>query len=270
MTTTTHSIPVPPFHTTIPVRVDDGGTGHPVLLLHGGAGPASVAGFAHLLREQFPTRVVVPTHPGFGGTDRPSELSSVRDLAALYLALLEHLDLRDVTVVGNSLGGWIAAEMGVAHSDRVSSVVLVDAVGLTSQTDPIADFFSLTMDEVVELSYHPSNRVTARAAQQAMPDAVRDAMAGNRAALQTYGGASMADPTLTERLSTISVSTLVVWGAADRIVAPSHGRTYADAIPGATLRVIDDAGHLPQIETPRPLAEMVWDFADRHAVARPA
>ncbi len=93
----------------------------------------------------------------------------MNELAGLYLRLLDNLDLHDVTVVGNSLGGWIAAETALAHSDRISSVVLVDAVGLASSSDPIVDFFSLTMDEVVDLSYHPSHRAAARAAQQALP-----------------------------------------------------------------------------------------------------
>ncbi|MEH3153878.1 MAG: alpha/beta fold hydrolase [Gordonia paraffinivorans] len=269
MTTTIHPT-TSPSGARLDLHVAETGNGHPVLLLHGGAGPASVSGFAAQLAGEHPARVLVPTHPGFDGTDRPATLASVADLAGLYLGLLDDLDLHDVTVVGNSLGGWIAAEMALAHSDRISSVVLVDAVGLASADDPIVDFFSLTMDEIVDLSYHSSHRAAARAAQQSLPDAVRETMAGNRSALLTYGGVSMADPALAGRLPSITAPTLVVWGAADRIVGPSHGRAYAEAIPGATLRVIDDAGHLPQIETPQVLADMVWDFADRHATARPA
>ncbi|WP_299569172.1 alpha/beta hydrolase [uncultured Williamsia sp.] len=269
MTTTTYPIPSPSGTDLVDLRVTETGSGHPVLLLHGGAGPASVAGFATLLADAFPTRVVVPTHPGFDGTDRPADLTSPADLAALYVTLLDHLGLVDVTVVGNSLGGWVAAEIALAHSPRVSSVVLVDAVGLTSDSEPIVDFFALTMDEIVDLNYHASHREAARAAQQALPDAVREAMAGNRSALLAYGGESMADPGLAGRLPSVAVPTLVVWGAADRIVAPGHGRAYADSIPGATLRIIDDAGHLPQIETPDALAATIWEFADRHATARP-
>lgn len=269
MTTTTHPI-TSPSGARLDLRVTETANGHPILLLHGGAGPASVSGFATHLADRFPARVLVPTHPGFDGTERPMTPASVADLAGLYLGLLDHLDLHDVTVVGNSLGGWVAAEMALAHSDRISSVVLVDAVGLASSSDPIVDFFSLTMDEVVDLSYHSSHRAAARAAQQALPDAARATMAGNRSALLTYGGVSMADPALAGRLPSITAPTLVVWGAADRIVAPSHGRAYADGIPGATLQVIEEAGHLPQIETPDVLADAIWDFADRHAVARPA
>ena len=75
------------------------GTG--ILLLHGGAGPASVLGLAAALSED--AYVVVPTHPGFDGTPRPDSTDSVADLASAYLDLLDLLDLREVTVIGNSV-----------------------------------------------------------------------------------------------------------------------------------------------------------------------
>src|SRR5690349_53351 len=112
----------------VAVSLDDRGAGQPFLLLHGGAGPQSVTGFADLLAGR-QARVLVPTHPGFGGTPRPDALRTIQDLAALYGALLDELDLHGVTVVGNSIGGWIAAEMALAGSPRVSRAVLVDAVG---------------------------------------------------------------------------------------------------------------------------------------------
>ena len=68
--------------------------------------------------------------------------------------------------------------------------------------------------------------------------------------LEVYGGRSMADPGLTARLAGLTVPTLVVWGEADRMFTPAYGREYAAAIPGATFRLLPDAGHLPQLETP--------------------
>jgi pimeloyl-ACP methyl ester carboxylesterase len=56
----------------IPVTVTERGQGAPVLLLHGGAGPDSVAGFADLLAERCPVRALTPVNPGFGGTPRPA------------------------------------------------------------------------------------------------------------------------------------------------------------------------------------------------------
>src|SRR5436190_342889 len=108
----THSIPVAGVG-TVEVSFDERGDGHPVLLLHGGGGPLTVGAFAELLATQRPARVITPTHPGFGGTPRSDSLASIADLAALYVALLTDLGVREVTVVGNSIGGWIAAEMAL-------------------------------------------------------------------------------------------------------------------------------------------------------------
>src|SRR6185437_11347840 len=93
----------------VPVIYTDSGTGQPVLLLHGGAGPFSVAGFAALLSAAH-YRVIVPVHPGFDGTTRPAGLSTMAGLAAVYASLLRELDLTGVCIIGNSIGGWIAAE----------------------------------------------------------------------------------------------------------------------------------------------------------------
>src|SRR5580700_475690 len=83
---------------TTVVTVTERGEGHPFLLLHGGAGPQSVDGFAELLASQEPARVIVPTHPGFGGTPRPEGLDSIRLLGRVYARLLDELGLTGVMV----------------------------------------------------------------------------------------------------------------------------------------------------------------------------
>jgi len=85
-------------------------------------------------------------------------------------------------------------------------------------------------------------------------------MAANRSALLDYAGTAMADPGLRDRLGAISLPVLVVWGAADRMIPIEHGRAYADGIPGARFRVIEHAGHLPQLETPDELLAAVREF----------
>src|ERR1700684_4138442 len=87
--------------------VEERGEGRPFLLLHGGAGPASMARFASLMAERHRAGVLTPTHPGFARTKRPDELKSVKGLAQVYASLLDHLGVSDVTVIGNSVGGWI-------------------------------------------------------------------------------------------------------------------------------------------------------------------
>ena len=249
----------------VPVTVTERGDGRPFLLLHGGAGPQSVDGFAELLAEREPARVLVPTHPGFGGTPRPADLGTIRALGGLYAGLLDELGLTGVTVVGNSIGGWIAAEIALLRSPRVSGVVLVDAAGLKLAGHPVPDFFTLTMDQVAELSYYRPDAF--RLDLDHLPDQAKAAMAGNRAALATYAGPAMADPGLLDRLPDVTVPVLVIWGEADRMIPVEHGEAYAKAIPDARFLVIPESGHLPQLEAPEKLLAAVWDFAETTAAS---
>jgi pimeloyl-ACP methyl ester carboxylesterase/quercetin dioxygenase-like cupin family protein len=243
----------------VPVTVTEHGEGRPFLLLHGGAGAQSVDGFAGLLATQEPARVLVPTHPGFGGTPRPEGLDSVRSLARLYTRLLDDLGLAGVTVVGNSIGGWIAAEIALLGSPRVSGVVLVDAAGLELSDSPVPDFFSLTMDQVADLSYYRPDAF--RLDLDHLPDQQKAMMAANRAALGVYAGRAMADPSLLGRLPSVTVPVLAIWGEADRMIPVEHGRAYAKAIPDARFLLLPEAGHLPQFEAPDRLLAAVRDFA---------
>jgi len=244
--TTTYQVPT--SFGEIPVTVTQRGQGRPVLLLHGGAGLDSVAGFAALLAGRLPAQVLTPVHPGFGGTPRPAALDSPRKLGELYRNLLGQLGLTRVTGVGSSVGGWIAVEAALAAPDRFARLILLDAVGLDSAGHPVADYFSMTLDQVFDVSFaHPDQY---RIDPATLTDEQRAVAAGNRAALEVYGGRSMADPGLAARLAGITVPTLVVWGEADRMVTPAYGQEFAAAIPGATFRVLPGAGHLPQIEAP--------------------
>ncbi|MGH3201835.1 MAG: alpha/beta fold hydrolase [Streptosporangiaceae bacterium] len=208
----------------VEVTVADYGSGQPFLLLHGGAGPASVTGFAEKFAAAHDVRGLVPTHPGFGGTPRPEALGSIPGLAALYNTLLDQLDLQDVTVIGNSIGGWITAEVALLKSPRVSGIVLIDAVGIEVPGHPVADFFSLTVDQVLQRSFH--NPEPFRIDSATLPRAAQAIAAGNRTAISVYAGAAMADPTLSERLGSLEIPTLVLWGRSDGIVDVDYGRAY--------------------------------------------
>jgi pimeloyl-ACP methyl ester carboxylesterase len=244
----------------VEVSVADYGSGQPFLLLHGGAGPQSVTGFAEQFAAAHDVRVLVPTHPGFGGTPRPGALNSIGGLAALYNALVGQLDLQDVTVIGNSIGGWIAAEIALLKSPRVSSIVLIDAVGIEVPGHPVADFFSLTLDQVFQLSFH--NPGPFRIDPATLPPAAQAIAAGNRAAIGVYAGTAMTDPTLAGRLGALEIPTLVLWGRSDGIVDVDYGRAYAAAIPMARFQLLPDTGHSPQLETPDQVIHAIWDSAD--------
>jgi pimeloyl-ACP methyl ester carboxylesterase len=249
----------------VALTVEERGEGKPFLVLHGGAGPQSVAAFAQMLADKGGSRVLTPTHPGFGGTARPDALHSVAGLAALYGSLLDDLGLEDVTVIGNSVGGWVAAEMSLLDSPRISGIVLLDAVGIGLEDHPVGDVSGLALPEIQALSFH--DPAPFRVDPASIPDAQKALMAANGAALAAYAGsASMADPTLLGRLGHIAVPTLVLWGESDRIVEPAYGRDYAAAIPGARFEMLPATGHMPQMETPDLVLRTIsdWDEVERN------
>jgi len=255
------------FADGLTVRIDERGSGRPLLVLHGGGGPQSVSGFAAAVSEH--AHVLSPIHPGFAGEPRPEWFNSIDDLALTYLELLERLDLHEVMVVGFSIGGWIASELAVRDTTRLGSIVLVDAVGIQVEGHQIADVFPLTPDELSALSYH--NPAAFRIDPATLrPDQIA-AMAANFQALGVYGREpGMHDPKLRRRLGRVTIPALVVWGESDGVVDPDYGRAYAQSLPNARFKLIPEAGHVPQIEQPERLLTLVWEFADSMAATRVA
>src|ERR1700704_3579071 len=95
----------------IRIETIERGSGRPLLFLHPGIGINASAPVLDRLAQR--TRLIAPSHPGFGGSQLPPSFSSIDDLAYFYLDLLDELDLDRAIVAGVSLGGWIAAEMAV-------------------------------------------------------------------------------------------------------------------------------------------------------------
>jgi pimeloyl-ACP methyl ester carboxylesterase len=229
------------------------------LVLHGGGGPETVSAFGAMLAMRKHTRVITPTHPGFAGRPRPVQLTSVVSLARTYLDLLAELRLSDVTVIGNSLGGWIAAEMGLANNGRVSGLILIDSVGAVVPGHPTGGVAELTLEQLATRSFH-------RPEQFYSPSVGVSVAPWDKVALSAYAGRGMGDPTLLERLAHLELPDLpvhVIWGESDRIADPDYGRAMASAIPGAHFTLLPTTGHMPQLETPEELLGAIWDLGTR-------
>ncbi|WP_153348613.1 alpha/beta fold hydrolase [Nocardia aurantia] len=235
---------------TVDVTLADHDRTRTFLLLHGGGGAATMTGFAGLLAEGARARVLVPTHPGFAGTPRPAELCDVPALAELYLGMLDRLGLADVTLVGNSFGGWLAAEMALRDGSRIARAVIVDAIGIEVEDHPITDLRGMTPAEIRAHSFHDPSAAP-------VPPPGVPAPAPDLGALTAYTGPAMFDPTLLHRLADLRLPVDVVWGESDRVVHPGYGKAYAAAIPGAGFTLLPGAGHMPQIETPAQVLDIV-------------
>lgn len=241
----------------IDVKIEEIGSGRDVLVLHGGGGPVTVAGLAAHLGQS--AHVLTPTHPGWNGTERPEWIAGVDDLAMLYLRLLRDRGMRDVTVVGSSMGGWIALEMAVRDlAGLIGRIVVIDGIGIEVAGMPGADFFSLTPRGVAEHAYYEPDKFFVDPAT--LPPAQVAMMRDNMAALGAVAGAQMFDPKLRGRLADVDIPALVAWGESDRIQTPAYGREVAAALPNARFALIERAGHLPQLERPEATFKVIDAF----------
>lgn len=245
----------------IAVETRIAGDGPPLLFLHGGDFVAQNRACLDRLAQRF--RVVMPRHPGFGNTPRPAWFRSVGDIATLYLDLLDRLDLREVTVVGASFGGWVALELAVRSTARLARLVLIDALGLKfggREEREIADIYALPADELLRRQFVDPAHATPDYTR--LDDSDLLAIARDREATALYGWKPyMHNPALSHWLHRVNRPALVLWGAEDGIVAPAYGERLAAALPDARFEPVADAAHHPQIEQPDRVAQAIERFA---------
>jgi pimeloyl-ACP methyl ester carboxylesterase len=238
------------------IRVQQKGDAGPtILFLHGAGGVPAWTPFFDALAQG--ARLVVPDHPGFGKSDGGERLKDVPDYAMFYLDLLDQLDLRDVHVVGHSLGGWIAAEIAVRNSTRLKSVSLVAAAGIRVKGSPMGDAFIWGPEEGVRNLYHDQKFADAMLARQ--PDAEQvDVLLKNRFAFAKLAWEPRGfNPALEKWLHRIKLPTTVVWGREDKVLPVALAARWGELIAGAKVSVLDGCGHLPQVEKPDELAQIV-------------
>jgi pimeloyl-ACP methyl ester carboxylesterase len=186
------------------------------------------------------------SHPGFGRSELPQELTTVDDLAYFYLDAMDELDLEQTLVVGVSFGAWIAAAIAVKSTARMSRLVLANPVGIKvgdRETRDIEDVFAMLEGEFNAKAFADPDKATRD--YRAMSEDELRIVASNREG----------------RLHRIRIPTLVLWGTSDGLVQESYGRAFCAAIPGAKFEPIEGAGHFPHLEKPKLFAEHALAFA---------
>jgi pimeloyl-ACP methyl ester carboxylesterase len=230
-----------------------GGTGQPLVFLHGAGGLSPKDPTLTRLAERF--EVIAPVHPGFENLEDLDELEDVRDLALYHDDLLEVLDLKGASVIGHSFGGMVAAELAAHVPARVAKLVLIGPVGLWRDEDPVADLLSPSPSDLPALLWSDPNGPAAAAAAEAAadPDAdpVEQLLAVNRAITASHKYLwPIPNHGLGRRLYRVKARTLILWGADDRMVPASYGKDFAGGIAGSRLEIFERAGHLLTAEQP--------------------
>lgn len=255
------------------VWILDGGSGFPLLYLHGFADVHAVKEswlpFHDRLLER--ARVIAPAHPGCAQTDENEDVEAIEDVVFHYLEVIDALGLKEFDLVGACVGGWIAVEIAVRHPERIRRLVLIGASGLFVEGSPIGDLFMMAQPErgvsyaglrrmLFSRADHPGAREFFPDGRGQFDDEMRRYQMLRFSSRIGFRPPYFYDRALKNRLSRVSAPALVLWGEEDHMVPLAHGETYARSIPNAALNVVKQAGHSVHVEMADVTARMVLDF----------
>jgi pimeloyl-ACP methyl ester carboxylesterase len=241
-----------------------GGSGEPLLFLHGASGAPAILPFMDKLAQRFD--VLVPEHPGYGLSDEPEWLENIHDAAYFYLDFLKQLNLAGVIVVGNSMGGWIAMEMAVRDTSRIKSLVLVSPAGISAPGVQPADTFLMPPEELARQLFHDPKLAEARlaetrSAESLAPESIDISLKNRHTTARLAWEPRLHNPHLPKWLHRIDVPVQIIWGEQDRILPLAFLETFKKLLPRAEIAVVENVGHLPHVEKPQEFCELVVRFA---------
>ena len=253
--------------------------GDPIVWIHG------LAGCWQNWLENLPVlaaagyRCVALDLPGFGASPMPSAPITISGYGAAVDELMGHLGLHAACVVGNSMGGFIAAELAIRFPARVERLVLVSAAGLSveqlrndrqmavlqrldflitayagwlaSMSDRVSRRERLRRAALLVVAAHPE-RLPAPLVAENLRGSGKPGYVPAVAALTTYP--------IRARLPEIACPTQVVWGARDRLVPVRDADEFERLIPDARKIVYPDTGHVAMMERPAAFNALLQDF----------
>jgi pimeloyl-ACP methyl ester carboxylesterase len=241
----------------------EGGQGPALLLVHGFAGDKD--NFTRVARFLTPHyRVIIPDLPGFGDASRdPDADYFMADQVERLVGLLAQLDVKQVHVGGNSMGGFIAAQMAASHPALVASLWLIDPAGTEASHNTAMMHAYLATGVMPLLGREPDvfDKMVAATTHKTpwIPGFVRRTLAERAIADFTLHTAILkqlhASPLLEKTYAPMPTPALVVWGEEDEVLSPDGAASFKALFPNAQLRIMPGLGHLPMAEAPKQVAQ---------------
>ena len=256
-------------HGEFKVDLFKGGTGKPLLFLHGISGLEWTP-----FLDQLSTKhtVIAPRTPGFGESTGIELLDDVTDVVFFYLDLLDELNLYDLPLIGHSIGGMFAAELAAAQPDRFSHVVLASPFGLWDDANPVTDLFTVSRIELASCLYaDPENKeavAVAAAPETRMTEVDPDTEDGKATinylverakSMSTAAKYLWPIPNrgLKKRLHRVKQPALVILGESDGIIPSSYAHLFTKHMENASAHMVSDAAHMVIDEQPDHVANLI-------------
>jgi len=246
----------------------EAGSGPDVILLHGlGADRGSWNFTVPALASKY--HVYAPDQVGFGQSDKPAIDYRVGTLVDFLDAFYEKLSISKATLVGNSLGGWVALEFAIAHPDKVDRLVLVDSAGYSPlrtgthalSRETLQPLNPATVEDekrLMALVFYKKTFATDQFAELAFAAHLRknDGYTIDRFIDAAVHGEDMLDG----KLGAIKAPTLIVWGREDALVPLAAAKAFAEDIHGAESVILDGCGHVPPVECAAPFNQALLKY----------
>ena len=237
------------------------GSGRPVLVLHHDIGSPERLDFYDALADRFD--VLVPHHPGYGKSERPQWLRSIRDVAVMYQSMLSDLAVDRVSLIGLGFGGWIAAEMATMAPRDFHRLVLVGAMGLKPPEGDILDQAIVSYLDYARAGFH-DQLAFAKIYGDVSTDQLVEWDLCREMCFRIAWKPYMYSQTLPHLLRGVRTPALVVWGDDDKIVPKSAGERYAALLTKARFEIVRTAGHWVEMEQPVELTRLVRGFIEEN------
>jgi pimeloyl-ACP methyl ester carboxylesterase len=258
----------------------DVGKGKPVILIHGFGGSMWHWEYQYLSLAQT-HRVLIPDLIGSGLSDKPDAVYSPEHLLNFFLEFMNSLEIKQATLIGNSMGAGLAMALALDYPDRVDRLVLIS--GFPSQVEA-----SVASPQYRRFIYHRpplwlatiGNRIAGRGTTKRLlkelvyqPELISASIIERSFQNRQRGGLLTPlyslldhidswDERYGQRLADISHQTLLLWGDHDRVFPLEVGKQVKNLLPQAEWHIIPEAGHLPQWEQPQMVNPLILSFLE--------
>jgi pimeloyl-ACP methyl ester carboxylesterase len=244
-------------------RVFEGGSGAPLVYFHGAGGLLKDNPFLDALAQRH--SVFAPEWPGYGESSGDELLEDMLDFALHGWDVIDALGLTKPNILGHSMGGMIAAEMACLAPRDVGKLVLASPAGLWIDAHPIPDVFAMLPFEIANIMFADPQKgqsMMTGGADLSDIEALKDYYIASQRRLAMAGKILFPIPNrrLSKRLYRLTAETLIVWGAADRLIIPAYAKRWQSLIPKAHVELIDGAGHMLPYEQPNAFVAAVQKF----------
>ena len=238
-----------------------GGDGPPLLILHGAGGNPGWLNYHEMLSKSF--TVYAPSHPGYDKSDRIPWVDSIPAVAHYYHGLILHLNLKEITLFGLSMGGWISAEMAAMNQTPFKQMILVAPVGIKPERGQIAELFTSPRETVQNLRFYDKTQVEdyENIFNRELTLEEQKIERGNREMAASWCWQPyFYNPNLQHYLRKVSLKSLIVWGKQDYIVPVECADLFHRVLVNSEVKIIDRCSHIPHAERPREFLDALTSF----------